>query len=230
MKKIFLLCFVFINVFFLPAFAEETTPLINEKTLIALAEQGQAEAQFNLGMFYQSHQQFDQALHWYLLSANQGFTKAQINLGLMYQQGIGVELDEKQMLHWMKIAAESGDPIGQMNMAEYTLYGINDLLEKNPEEAERWLKKAAEQHFQPAMLTLAYWYEEGKAITKDPQKAQKIYLALAEENHPQALYLLGYQAAVGMYDKVNYPLAFQYFTRAAELGFSPPKTVYVCCT
>ncbi|NHX33950.1 sel1 repeat family protein, partial [Escherichia coli] len=90
-------------------------------------------------------------------------------------------------------AAENGDPIGQMNMAEYTLYGLDNLLEKNPEKAEQWLEKAAEQHFQPAMLPLAYWYEEGKAVTKDQQKAQKIYLALAEKNHPQALYLLGYQ-------------------------------------
>ncbi len=104
------------------------------------AEQGQAEAQFNLECFISLINSLTKLLHWYLLSANQGFTKAQINLGLMYQQGTGVELDEKQMLHWMKIATESGDPIGQMNMAEYTLYGINDLLEKNPEKAERWLK------------------------------------------------------------------------------------------
>ncbi len=61
-------------------------------------------------------------------------------------------------------------------------------------------------------------------LSQKTRKKPKIYLALAEENHPQALYLLGYQAAVGMYDKVNYPLAFQYFTRAAELGFSPLKT------
>ncbi len=85
------------------------------------------------------------------------------------------------------------------------------------------VKKSTEQQFPTAMLTLAYWYEEGKAVTKDPQKAQKIYLELAEKNHPQALYLLGYQSATGMYDKVNYPQAFQYFTRAAEQGFSPAQ-------
>lgn len=222
-KKNFLPLFLISCLFIPSAFAEKVSTPLDEKSLIELATQGQAEAQFNLAMFYQSHGLLDDALKWYLLSANQGFSKAQINLALIYQEGSGVPKDEKLMLHWMQLAAENDDPIGQMNMAEYTLYGIDNLLEKNPESAEKWLKKAAEQHFQPAMLTLAYWYEEGKAVTKDPQKAQKIYLALAEQNHPQALYLLGYQAATGMYDKVDYALAFDYFTRAAELGFSPAQ-------
>ncbi len=99
-------------------------------------------------MFYQSNKQFENAINWYLLSAQQGFTKAQINLALMYQQGTGIPKDEKQMLHWMKIAAENGDPISKMNMAEYTLYGIDKALEKNPAEAEKWLKKVLNSNFQ----------------------------------------------------------------------------------
>lgn len=59
--------------------------------LLAQAEQGTAEAQFNLAISYQAQRQFKNALHWYLLAAQQGFTKAQINLALLYQNGYGSE-------------------------------------------------------------------------------------------------------------------------------------------
>lgn len=199
------------------------SPAVDEKTLTELAHSGQAEAQFNLAMFYQSHGQLDKAAYWYKLSASQQFTKAQINLALMYQQGVGIGKNEKEMLRWMEAAAKAGDPIGQMNMAEYTLQGIPNVLVKNSQQALIWLEAAAAQQFPAAQLTLAYWYEQGTAGNKDPQKSHAIYLALAEKNHPQALYILGYQAATGMYEKINYPLAFQYFTRSAELGFSPAQ-------
>ncbi|SUC46468.1 Uncharacterised protein [Providencia stuartii] len=47
----------------------------------------------------------------------------------------------------MKKAAEAGDPLGQLNMAEYTLSGVDKLLPKNKQQAEAWLVKAAAQHF-----------------------------------------------------------------------------------
>jgi TPR repeat protein len=43
------------------------------------AEQGNADAQNNLGLMYQT-----EAIKWYLKAAEQGNTGAQFNLGLMY--------------------------------------------------------------------------------------------------------------------------------------------------
>ena len=60
-----------------------------------LAEQGDAEAQFNLGVMYSKGQgvaQDDaQALAWYRKAAEQGYAKAQFNLGLMYDEGRGLD-------------------------------------------------------------------------------------------------------------------------------------------
>jgi hypothetical protein len=64
-----------------------------------LAEQGNAGAQFNLGVMYDNGQGVPQdyktAVKWYRLAADQGDARAQINLGLMYEKGQGVLQDYK---------------------------------------------------------------------------------------------------------------------------------------
>jgi TPR repeat protein len=59
------------------------------------AEQGHAEAQFNLGVLYGAGQGVPQdlteAAKWYRLSANQGVAYAQYNLAIMYGNGQGVQ-------------------------------------------------------------------------------------------------------------------------------------------
>ncbi len=61
-----------------------------------LAEQGNALAQFNLGLMYMEGKGVPQddaeAVKWYRKAAEQGVTEAQYNLGLMYDDGRGVGL------------------------------------------------------------------------------------------------------------------------------------------
>ena len=60
-----------------------------------LAEEGAAEAQYNLALMYSLGKEIpkdDQiAIKWYRLAAEQGFAEAQTNLGLMHGKGQGVE-------------------------------------------------------------------------------------------------------------------------------------------
>ena len=59
-----------------------------------LANQGNAEAQTNLGVMYVSgsevSQDYAKAFEWYTKAANQGYAVAQSNLGVMYINGQGV--------------------------------------------------------------------------------------------------------------------------------------------
>jgi TPR repeat protein len=61
------------------------------KELKPNAEQGFAEAQYNLGWMYDNGdgvpQDYAEALKWYTLAAEQGDTMAQFNLGVMYDNG-----------------------------------------------------------------------------------------------------------------------------------------------
>ena len=87
----------------------------------ALAEKGDAIAQFNLGVMYDEgqgvEQSFKDAVKWYRKAADQGDADAQSNLGLMYYKGQGVEQDFKEAFKWWKKAADQGhamDPWGNV--------------------------------------------------------------------------------------------------------------------
>ena len=62
-----------------------------------LAEQGNADAQFNFGVMYANGkgvaQDYKKAVKWYTLAAEQGDASAQYHLGLMYANGKGVAQD-----------------------------------------------------------------------------------------------------------------------------------------
>jgi len=81
-----------------------------------LAEKGDADAQFNLGVMYSKGQGVPQdyktAVKWYTLAAEQGVASAQTNLGWMYDKGYGVKQDNVYAHMWGNIAASNGDENG----------------------------------------------------------------------------------------------------------------------
>jgi len=78
----------------------------------AKAEQGDASAQYNLGVMYAKGQgvalDYKVAAKWYTKAAEQGHTKAQYDLGLTYDIGRGVAQDYKVAVKWYTKAAEQG--------------------------------------------------------------------------------------------------------------------------
>src|SRR5574342_161100 len=75
-----------------------------------LAAQGDAPAQFNLGLMYRHGQgvpqDFQEALKWYSKAADQGHAWAQFNLGVMYRQGQGTPQNPQEAVKWYRKAAE----------------------------------------------------------------------------------------------------------------------------
>lgn len=69
-----------------------------------LAEKGERDAQYNLGLMYRYAdgvpQDLAAALRWYKLAANQGDIQAQYEVGLMYQEGVGVAADQGEAHRW----------------------------------------------------------------------------------------------------------------------------------
>ncbi len=92
-----------------------------------LAEQGHAQAQFNLGVMYSEGQgvaQDDrQAVDWFRKAAEQGFAGAQNNLGAMYDKGRGVAQDDRQAVDWYRKAAEQGFAKAQNNLGAMCFTG-----------------------------------------------------------------------------------------------------------
>ena len=77
-----------------------------------LAEAGDADARYNLGVMYDNGEGVPQddaeAIKWWRLAAEQGDVKSQNSLGIMYQYGLGV-LQNNTMAHmWYNIASANG--------------------------------------------------------------------------------------------------------------------------
>jgi hypothetical protein len=92
-----------------------------------LREQCDAEAQYNLGVLYETGQcvpqDYTKARQWYEKAAAQGHEEAQYNLGVMYAEGEGVSMDYTKARQWFEQAAAQGHPAAQeglMTLIEIT--------------------------------------------------------------------------------------------------------------
>jgi hypothetical protein len=76
------------------------------------ADQGLAEAQYNLGVIYHHGQGVPQdygtAIEWFRKAADQGLANAQLSLGAMYAFGQGVSQDYVHAHMWFSLAAAQG--------------------------------------------------------------------------------------------------------------------------
>ena len=111
------------------------------------AEQGDADAQFSLGVMYDTGegvpQDYGEALRWYRLSANQGYANAQYNLGNMYRNGEGVSQDDGEAARWYRLAADQGHAGAQYNLA--LMYGTGRGVPQDYVAAHMWANLAADQ-------------------------------------------------------------------------------------
>ena len=122
-----------------------------------LAEQGNAAAQYNLGVMYDKGQGVPQdyktALKWYRLAAEQGDVYAQTNLGSMYHKGKGVPQDYKIALKWYRLADEQGDADAQYNLG--LMYHKGQGVPQDYKTALKWYRLAAEQGRMP--MPKVFW-------------------------------------------------------------------------
>ena len=113
------------------------------------AEQGNAEAQFYLGFYYEQGvgvgvtKDLAEAAKWYRKAAEQGHAIAQYNLGVFYAQGAGVTKDLAEAVKWFRKAAEQGYARAQDNLGVCYYSGAG--VTKDLAEAVKWIRKAAEQ-------------------------------------------------------------------------------------
>ena len=99
-----------------------------------LAEQGNAQAQYNIGIMYESGkgvpQDYAEAVKWFRLAAEQGDADAQYNLGVMYGKGQGVPQDYAEAVKWFRLAADQGDADAQYNLG--VMYGKGQGVPQDP--------------------------------------------------------------------------------------------------
>jgi uncharacterized protein len=134
--------------------AEKLVPIPFEQ----LAQQGDAEAQFQLGLKYSSAEGTSrdeiQAAEWFRKAAEQDHGMAQFKLGQMFAAGRGASPDTAQSLFWFRRAAYLGIPGAQFNMGRFCQRAsMNGPVADAPEAriaAYVWFELAAAQNFSSA--------------------------------------------------------------------------------
>ena len=113
------------------------------------ANQGDADAQFNLALLYYTGLEIPKdrryAIYWYTKAAEQGHIQAQYFLGKLYNFGEGEEVrqDFKLAVYWLTKAAEQGHVHAQYLLGH--MYEYDDEPPQDYKQAFFWYTKAAEQ-------------------------------------------------------------------------------------
>ena len=186
------------------------------------AEQGFANAQYNLGYCY-AHgegvtQDYYEAVKWYRKAAAQGFARAQCNLGACYYNGEGVTKDYAEAVKWYRKAAEKGNACAQFNLG--LCYEFAKGVTKDYAEAVKWYRKAAEQGYVNAQYNLGNCYYKGNGVTKDYAEAVKWYRKAAEQGDADAQFNLGVCYEYGQGVTKSITEAVKWYRKAAAQGDS----------
>ena len=108
------------------------------------AEQGDADAQYQLGECYYHGEGVErddsEAVKWYEEAAEQRNADAQYELGDCYYNGKGVKRVYSEAVKWFRKAAEQGNTDAQYKLGECYYYG--EGVEEDEIEAEKWMKKS----------------------------------------------------------------------------------------
>jgi TPR repeat protein len=145
------------------------------RTTQARAEQGNAEAQAELGSIYlhgETVEQDDaQAFLWYQKSADQGNANGECGLAWMYSIGRGVQQNYSESLRWYRMAADKGYARGQNGLGY--MYSEGFGVPKGDAEAFYWYRKAADQGYAKAEYNVGNMYRYGLGVTQNRDQAAR---------------------------------------------------------
>ena len=109
------------------------------------AEQGFANAQYNLGVMYDQGQgvaqDYKEAVRWYRKAAEQGHASSQFILGSMYDNGQGVPQDYVQAHMWFNLAASQSSGEDRENSARNRDAMTSIMTYEQIAEAQRLARK-----------------------------------------------------------------------------------------
>ena len=170
----------------------QDSPTEEVKRCRKAAEHGDANAQFNLGCYYDNGEGVPknavEAVKWYRKAAKQGKASAQNNLGCCYDNGEGVPEDTVEAVKWYRKAAEQGSAEAQCGLG--LMYADGRGVPKDDAEAVKWYRKAADQGLADAQSCLGCHYAKGEGVPKDDVEAAKWWRKAAKQGNANAQTML----------------------------------------
>ncbi|AAM85881.1 hypothetical protein CQP30_13700 [Yersinia pestis] len=148
------------------------------------ASQSDDNAQYELGKYHYTCQDYDRGLKWLEKSADHKNIKALFLLAQMYNEGDGVKEDQTKYFSYLLKAAQLGLSDAQVEIGY--LYLVGEGVEKNLPEAYQWHIKAAEQGNVHAHYNLGWIYQNGDGTEKNLDKAKFHFTVAAKSGMREA--------------------------------------------
>lgn len=163
---------------------------------LALAQTGDAEAQYRLGKAYLTgkgmkgiKRNVAEGLSWLALAAAGGSAEAAADLAQAYETGRGVTKSEFEAARWWLQAGKLGNEAARDRFLDLLMAGaVPGLIAP---DAARWLEAKAESGDVKSMLRLGRLYELGQVVPADTGKAVDWYLQAAQAGDAEGHYRLG---------------------------------------
>lgn len=124
------------------------------------AEAGHAAAQAMYGQLLLGTAQEEEAVAYFKKSADQKNTEGEFYYGTSLLTGEGIKKNPLEGRKWILIAAEKGFVDAENQMA-LIIIDPNQETPLSNQEAQRWLKKSADNDFLPAINQLVTAYHSG---------------------------------------------------------------------
>ena len=177
-----------------------------KKWFLKAAEQGHAEARFQLARHYSANARSraptdaQEAIHWFRKAGDQGHVRALFELGGHYNAVVignsAFPPDPVEAAKWYRKAAELGHAESQFRFGSYCLEKVELPNPFTPENVERfrnesaegieWYRKAAEQGYARAQYWVGMFYYEGLSVPQDMEEATKWLHKAAEQGEEMA--------------------------------------------
>jgi TPR repeat protein len=114
-----------------------------------LADQGDADAQWQMGVRYHNGEDVPrddvQAMQWFLRAAEQGHVIAQATLGAYYWAGRGVPQDLSKSYFWSAIALAEGDKNSKSRLEGLASQMTRAQVSAARQQAEVWIRSHNQQ-------------------------------------------------------------------------------------
>ena len=165
------------------------------KELLPVAEEGNPEAQHNLGRLYIFGMGVPKdpakGLDWYKKAAMQGYAPAEYGLGTLYAFGDDVPKDDAEAVRWFRIAADHGNAKAQHALAIQYVNGTG--VARDVGQAVVLYRKAIENGSAASFYNLGVIYANGApGVPKNLPMAYVIFSLGAKKD----VNCLGYKGIV----------------------------------
>ncbi|MDE0049649.1 MAG: SEL1-like repeat protein [Rhodospirillales bacterium] len=165
----------------------------------ALAERGNVDAQFRLGLMYGSGEggpeNDAEAVKWLHRAAGRGHPRAQLALGMRHWKGDGVRQDYIQAKALLGRAAAQGDGDAEKFLGYMYFHGKG--VPRDYARAVNWFGRAAARGDANAQFEIGIMYYNGEGLPRNFRRAAKWLGLSARRGHAPAQGLFGFMYEYG---------------------------------